>query len=50
MATLCGFSFCLNGPIKNSPAGTTTISGQSVAHSLKPSPGLRACSALASRT
>src|SRR5205814_9542922 len=32
-------------PIMNSPAGTTTISGQSLAHSLKACPGFSARSA-----
>ena len=34
----------------NLPAGTTTISGQSLAHSLKASLGLSACSASAVST
>ena len=37
-------------PIVNFPAGTTTISGQSLAHSLKASLGLSACSVSAVST
>ena len=39
------FLFVAGDPIMKSPAGTTIISGQSLAHSLKASPGFSARSA-----